>query len=181
MHVHEHRFTGDITRLRTPERLARLEVERVVGLSLEGGQFETVLDIGVGSGVFAEAFAACGLRVTGIDVNPEMIAAASSYIPQGHFELAAAERIPFPDAYFDLAFMGLLLHESDDRLKALQEAKRVTRRRVAVLEWPFEEGPVGPPQTHRLPPETLLEYFKQAGFTDVRQTQLAQLVFYRLE
>jgi ubiquinone/menaquinone biosynthesis C-methylase UbiE len=181
VNVHDRRFTGDITRLRTPERLARLEVERVVGLSLEGGRFEAVLDIGVGSGVFAEAFAARGLQVSGIDVNPEMIATAIGYVPQGYFELAAAESIPFPDASFDLAFMGLSLHETDDRLKALQEARRVTRRRLAILEWPFEEGPVGPPLAHRIPPDTLLENFKQAGFTKVQQRQLTQLVFYWLE
>ncbi len=34
--MHEKRFEGDIARLRNPERIARLEVERVVTLCLKG-------------------------------------------------------------------------------------------------------------------------------------------------
>jgi len=35
-----------------------------------------MLDIGTGTGVFAEAFAALGIAVTGIDVNADLLAAA---------------------------------------------------------------------------------------------------------
>ncbi|HTZ51502.1 MAG TPA: hypothetical protein VMF68_07580, partial [Spirochaetia bacterium] len=55
---HGHRFHGGVERLRAPERLALMEVPRVVALSLDGGGFASVLDVGTGAGVFAEAFAA---------------------------------------------------------------------------------------------------------------------------
>ncbi len=83
--MHEKRFEGDISRLRNPERIARLEVDRVVELCLEETKIMSVLDVGTGTGVFAEAFARRGLAVSGIDVNPEMLPAARIYVPTGNF------------------------------------------------------------------------------------------------
>ena len=58
----EKRYSREIERLRSPERVARLEVERVVPLALAGlPGLKTVLDIGAGSGLFAEQFAALGI------------------------------------------------------------------------------------------------------------------------
>ena len=75
--MHERRFNREIERLRDPERLARLEVERVVALSLEGLEgVKKILDIGTGSGVFAEIFAAKGLEVNGVDANPDVLPVA---------------------------------------------------------------------------------------------------------
>ena len=52
--MHEKRYNLEIKRLRNPERVARLEVKRVVNLSLENMEnAKTVLDIGVGSGIYA--------------------------------------------------------------------------------------------------------------------------------
>ena len=45
-----------------PERVARLEVERVVSLCLETADFKSVLDVGVGSGLFSEAFSKQGWK-----------------------------------------------------------------------------------------------------------------------
>lgn len=93
--MHEKRFDGSIERLRSPERVARLEVERVVSLCLESEELKSVLDVGVGSGLFAEAFAKHGLQVAGVDVNPEMVVAARQFVPQGDFREATAEALPF--------------------------------------------------------------------------------------
>ena len=67
--MHEKRFDGGIERLRAPERVARLEVERVVDLCLEGVEIKNVLDVGTGSGLFAGAFFERGLEVAGIDAK----------------------------------------------------------------------------------------------------------------
>ena len=72
------------------------------------------LDIGTGTGVFAEAFAARGLQVAGVDASADMIALARGFVPQGRFEVAPAEALPFADQTFDLVFLGLVLHEADD-------------------------------------------------------------------
>ena len=44
--MHEKRFEGAIDRLRSPERVERLDVERVVDLCLESETATSVLDVG---------------------------------------------------------------------------------------------------------------------------------------
>jgi ubiquinone/menaquinone biosynthesis C-methylase UbiE len=179
--MNERRFHREIERLRDPDRIARLEIERVADLALQGlPDARAVLDVGTGSGVFAEQFAARGLQVSGIDVNPDMLPAASLYVPSGSFKEAAAESLPYPDRSFDLVFMGLLLHETDDLLQALREANRVGAR-LAVLEWPAEEQSFGPPLAHRLTPEKITQTAHQAGFTEIHTTRLEHLVLYTAE
>jgi len=180
--MHERRFNRDIARLRDPERIARLEVKRVAGLAVGNlEQVQSVLDVGTGSGVFAEQFAAQGLQVTGLDANTEMLPVARQYVPSGKFQKGEAEKLPFTDGSFDLVFMGLLLHETDDTLAALSEAHRVARKRLAILEWPDEEQPFGPPREHRLPLEKITLLAQQAGFNQVNPVRLETLVLYLLD
>ena len=178
--MHEKRFNREIERLRDPERIARLEVGRVVNLVLENlDGAHTALDVGAGSGLFSEQFAARGLQVTGLDVNPAMLPAAQQYVPTGVFQEGIAEKLPFTDGSFDLVFMGLLLHETDDPLAALKEAHRVALKRLAILEWPDEVQPFGPPPADRLSYETLAALARQAGFKEMEQIRLENLVLYR--
>ncbi len=179
--MHEKRFKGDIDRLRSPERVERLEVERVTDLFLENGTTGSVLDVGTGTGLFAEAFSRRGLEVTGVDANPEMLIAARRYVPNGDFREGTAEALPYQDGSFDFVFLGLVLHESDEPLKSLMEARRVARKRVGILEWPYQEGVFGPPLAHRLNPEDLANLFRKAGFQKWKATGLSNTVFYRLE
>jgi ubiquinone/menaquinone biosynthesis C-methylase UbiE len=178
--MHEKRFDGGIERLRAPERVARLEVERVVDLCLAGAEIKSVLDVGTGSGLFAEAFCERGQEVAGIDANPDMLPAARYYVPKGDFRQADAEALPFAETSFDLVFLGLLLHESDDPLKVLQETRRVTRQRVCILEWPYLEGEFGPPLAQRINPADLTTLAKKAGFSKMATQPLSNLIFYCL-
>ncbi len=177
---HGHRFNS-IERLRSPERLERLEVERVIDLTLDGTQLHSVLDIGTGTGVFAEAFVQHGLSVAGIDINPEMLEGARKFLPGVDFRQATAEDLPFPDETFDLAFIGLVLHETDDLPKALQEAFRVCKKQAVILEWPYAQQDFGPGIDERLRPEYVETLSKQAGFTNIQMVPLKALVLYRLE
>jgi ubiquinone/menaquinone biosynthesis C-methylase UbiE len=179
--MHEKRFAGEIERLRSPERVERLELEHVTGLCLDGQPLSSVLDVGTGSGLFADAFSRHGLEVAGVDANPEMLAAARQFVPKGDFRAGTAEALPYPDGSFDLVFMGLVLHESDEPLKALQEARRVARQQVCILEWLYREGVFGPPLAHRLNPEDLTGWFQKSGFIKWKETDLANTVLYQLE
>jgi ubiquinone/menaquinone biosynthesis C-methylase UbiE len=179
-HPQDRRFQGEPDRLRTPDRLARMEVPRVAALSTEGIIVESALDIGTGTGVFAEAFAALGIAVTGIDVNADLLAVARQSVPAAQFKQAPVEKIPFADRSFDLAFLGHMLHEADDPLAALKEARRVARNRVAILEWPYEQEEKGPPLEHRLRPEIVADLASQAGFQNVETIHLEYMDFYRL-
>ncbi len=183
MHEHgsESKKFSEVARLRTPERLERLEVARVVELCLAGGTFESMLDVGTGSGVFAEAFAGKGLVVTGIDENPAMLEEAGRFLPQADLRQASAEALPFPDGAFDLVFLGVVLHEVDNPLKALEEARRVSRKRVAVLEWAYREEEMGPPLAHRLKPADLTRLAQTAGLDKIEVLALTKLVLYRMD
>jgi ubiquinone/menaquinone biosynthesis C-methylase UbiE len=178
--MHEKRFEGDFARLRFPERIARLDVEWVVSLCLESANIKTILDVGTGTGVFAEAFTKRDLLILGVDVNPEMLPAARMHVPTGKFSVATAENLPFADASLDLVFMGLLLHESDEQLQVLREARRVTRMRVGILEWAYREEDFGAPLEHRLSPDIMLKISMQAGFSKFEEIPLTKLIFYRL-
>jgi ubiquinone/menaquinone biosynthesis C-methylase UbiE len=162
--VHEKRFSGDIARLRSVERIERLEVERVIQLCLEGENFSDLLDIGTGSGLFAEGFSQHELAVTGIDANFEMLPAARNFIPHGRFVQATAEALPFASKSFDLTFLGLVFHEVDDPIRVLEAVRYVSRKRVCLLEWPYREQSFGPPLNDRLSPDKLEGFFQQAGF-----------------
>lgn len=171
----------DVRKLRAPERLARLEVDRVVSTSLRGVSVRTVLDIGTGSGIFAEAFAGRGLGVTGVDVQEPMLEAAREYVPEARFERAASEDLPFPDGSFDLCFLGLVLHETSRPLRAVQEARRACVLRTAVLEWPYLEQAMGPPLEDRLKTDDVLGLAAAAGFERVRVVPLAHLTLFLLD
>lgn len=180
--MHEKRFNRAIERLRDPDRIARMEVERVVDLVLTGlEEPKTLLDIGTGSGLFAEQFAAKGIEVAGLDANPEMIPAAQLFVPAAQFRIGGAEKLPFEDHSFDILFMGLLLHEVDDLGKALSESSRVVRRRLAILEWPYEVGEFGPPLEHRLSTEKIKAAAKLVGLKIIQQFRMNHMVLYILE
>ena len=174
---HGHRF-DQIERLRSPERVERLQIPQVVEEVLRECDAHTLLEVGTGSALFGEAFHQKGLTVAGIDVNSKMLAAARRYLPEAELKQGVAEAIPFPDKAFDIVFMGLVLHETDDLLKALQEARRVARMRVAVLEWPYRPTDFGPGMEERLSPDEMNAVRQSANLGEIITINLEHLVLY---
>ena len=170
--MNEKRFTGSIEKLRNPERSARLQVDRVVNYSLAGCKAARVLDVGTGTGLFAEAFHLRGCDVCAVDCNDNFLKVAAELVAGVEFSNAFAEKLPFADTSFDLVFMSHVLHETDDALQAMREAFRVTRHRLAVLEWPYIDQEIGPPLDHRMPAETIRQLGEQAGFSLCDQISL---------
>ena len=171
----------DIEKLRDPKRLAFLETDQVVRFCLEEIAPVTVLDVGTGSGIFAEAFSRRGLTVTGVDIQEAMLEAARTLVPGTSFQLASSENLPFADKTFDLVFLGLVLHESEHPALALQESARVGNRRIAVLEWPYREENLGPPLKHRIKPDLLQELSAASGFPRIKTIPLKYLSLYLLD
>lgn len=180
--MHEKRFNREIEKLRDPDRVTLLEVDRVIDLSLEGLiEPSSVLDIGTGSGLFAEKFSSRGLLVAGVDANSDMLPVASLFVPKGDFRIGEAEQLPFETDSFDLLFMGLLLHEVDNLQAAINEAYRVAQKRLAVLEWVYQEQPFGPPLEHRLTFDKIKAASISAGFKSIQKIRLTNLVLFLLE
>jgi hypothetical protein len=82
---------------------------------------ESVLDVGCGTGTLAiAAKSRVGTlgKVTGIDASPEMIGRANKKARKKgvevNFQTAAAERLPFQDAAFDVVLSTVMLHHLPD-------------------------------------------------------------------
>lgn len=179
MTMNERVYQGDADRLRRKERIDLLDLGAVVSRSLEGITAGSLLDTGTGTALFAEAFYYAGLKVAGIDINESMIAVAAELLPHGDFKTGAVEKIPYPDKSFDIVFFGHVLHETDDLVQALSEAKRVAKKRIVILEWPYVSEPMGPPIEHRLKPENLIQCARDAGIEEKVETlQMKHMVLY---
>jgi ubiquinone/menaquinone biosynthesis C-methylase UbiE len=94
-------------------------------------QGERVLDVACGTGVVArrasQQVGGTG-TVTGLDVNPGMLAVARSATPPGmtiEWREASAEAMPFPDASFDAVLCQMGLQFVPDKHAALNEMRRV--------------------------------------------------------
>jgi ubiquinone/menaquinone biosynthesis C-methylase UbiE len=179
--MNERIYNKEIDRLRSEERIKRLEIDKVVSLCLQGKDLKTLLDVGTGSGLFAEAFSKSGLVVSGIDINKEMVDSAKIFLPESTFKVASAEDIPFKNATFDATFLGLVFHEVTDYTKSLKEAHRVSRYFTFILEWQYKEEDFGPPIEHRLTPEFIKDIALSVGYISLNTILLSNLVLYILE
>jgi ubiquinone/menaquinone biosynthesis C-methylase UbiE len=93
---------------------------------------DAVLDVGSSSGYLARRLAAAGrsVRVTGVDPSEPAIAYARRHAGPGMtFTVGVAQRLPLPDASFDVVTCTLAMHHipRDQRPAAFAEMYRVTR------------------------------------------------------
>jgi SAM-dependent methyltransferase len=86
-----------------------------------------VLDLGTGEGYVPAALARGGARVVGADIGRFRRAAVPYVVYDGG-------RLPFHDGAFDTTLMLLMLHHAAAPERVLDEAVRVTRRRLVVTE-----------------------------------------------
>jgi SAM-dependent methyltransferase len=83
------------------------------------------LDVGCGEGRFCRMLRQHGVKSTGIDPTPALIAAARARDAGGHYLRAAAESLPFADETFDLVVSYLSLIDVPDIQSAIPEMARV--------------------------------------------------------
>ena len=95
------------------------------------------LDVGCGAGSAAAQAAALGATVSGVDAAEPLLAIARERAPGGDFRLADLEALPFKDGAFDVVTGFNAFQYAGSPVKALAEAKRVTRRggAVAIAVW----------------------------------------------
>ncbi|MGA2352119.1 MAG: methyltransferase domain-containing protein [Terracidiphilus sp.] len=86
---------------------------------------EHILDLGCGDGQLTQRLASNGAIVIGIDVSPEMVAAARSRGIDAH--VGSAESLPFADQSFDAVFSNAALHWVRDQDAMMAEVRRVLK------------------------------------------------------
>ncbi len=87
----------------------------------------SVLDVGCGPGQALDGLSRRQLHVHGIDVSPEMIAAASRRHPEDEYHVGDATALPFADASMDVTLcLGVLEYVPEPR-QVLSELHRVLR------------------------------------------------------
>ena len=141
------------------------EIARAIAAEAPDGA--TVVDLGSGTGEVLVRLArlAPSLELTGVDVDPAMVARAQAKaghaIPAGgrrpSFVVADAGALPFPDESVDLVVSSYAVHHLPDRHAARAEIMRVLRPGGRAIIWdvvsphgaPGPDGHAAPPAGHQ--------------------------------
>jgi len=130
------------------------------------GSGTSVLDCGCGAGRFSRMAANRGATVAGIDAAEPLIRIAKERTPEGDFRVGDLEGLPWPDDSFNLVTGFSSFQFADDKVLALEEARRVSRGRVVVVI-PTHVPDSGVTQVFKplfpLFPPDALEAMKQSG------------------
>jgi 2-polyprenyl-3-methyl-5-hydroxy-6-metoxy-1,4-benzoquinol methylase len=107
-------------------------IERGIMLEMIGDvSGKRVLEIGCGDGDLAVKLARMGASVTGVDASADMIAAAERRSRAAgadiRFQVATAQRLPFPDETFDIVVAMTILCFVRDAEPVFHEVARVIR------------------------------------------------------
>ena len=148
---------------------------------------DKLLDVGCGTGsltLTAKSTVGTSGAVYGIDAAPEMIEAARRKAKQDGFdavfEVGLVEKIPFPDATFDVVVSRLVIHHLPDDLKrkAFAEIFRALKPggRFLVADFRPPTNPILRHVTSALVGQHMMQtdltsippLFSAAGFVDVR-------------
>lgn len=99
---------------------------------------ETVLDLCTGTGELALTFASQGAPVIGVDLARGMlkVALAKGARSDSAWLQMDATSLAFADKVFEVSVLSLALHHMPEKVQVavLNELRRVTRRRVVIIE-----------------------------------------------
>lgn len=111
-------------------RATRAHLYRRAGLA----HAARVLDVGSGTGAVTEELAArTAGRVTGVDIDPAMVAFARARDGAADYRLGDAHHLPFADSWFDVTVCHFVLLWCRRPAQVVREMVRVTRPGGTVL------------------------------------------------
>ena len=112
--------------------VAEATVERAIMDAIGGRQFDSLLDLGTGTGRMLELLSGLYTRAVGIDTSTDMLAVARANLDRAHVanaqvRLGDIHHLPFGRNSFDVVTIHQVLHYLDDPERAIAEAARVLR------------------------------------------------------
>lgn len=182
-----HKFdVNNKNKLNNPKRKEMLPVNEtlsVIGLKT-GDKFA---DIGCGIGYFsipaAEVIGSKG-TVYALDVKKEMIEELDKKIEENKLEnirtvITDEYDFKLEDNSVSYAFMCTVLHEIEDRIKFINETKRilVDGGKIAVVEWIKKENSWGPQFSHRVDSSDIKKELKNCGFEEIYYVELNEYFY----
>lgn len=107
---------------------------------LDLSSFETVIDIGCGTGALCSVLNGKGLSVTGIDPAYKMLEIARNKQENKDISFIQADvlvGLPFDDNSFDIAIASYVAHglEAEERQRMYAEMSRVTKQWVVIYDY----------------------------------------------
>lgn len=165
-------------RLVSADRERMLPVESFIELSKPQAS-EIWADIGCGPGYFTLPIAERVKKIYAIDISDEMLQvcrnrALEKKITNIEYVKIKNERLPFSKQFFDKILLVNVYHELEDSKKIINELKRTIKSdgRIYLIDWKYEEMEFGPPLEHRIPPDKVVDEFKQKNISLIEISEI---------
>lgn len=116
-----------------------------IGPEFDISQFDTILDIGCGTGALCKVLNDKGVMVTGIDTSSGMLKQAKKKT-QGHdlefIQVQAGKSLPFDDKSFDLVIASYVAHglEPEERIQLYKEMGRIAKEYAIIYDYNKNRG-----------------------------------------
>ena len=162
--------------LNNPKRLEILDIQTVINyFKLQKDM--TLVDIGTGTALFAEAFLKLlpGARCYALDIRHEAI----EWIKHNRETYREGRLIPqlmeessttLEDNTADFLFMITIHHELEEPVALMKECRRILKPKAKLLlaDWRKDDmEPGGAPRPHRIEPSVAISHLEMAGFKDI--------------
>lgn len=107
---------------------------------LDLSSFETIIDVGCGTGALCSALNEKGLAVTGIDPAEQMLKVAINKLEDKGIRFVQSdvlEGLPFDDKIFDVAIASYVAHglKAEERKSMYAEMSRVAKQWVVIYDY----------------------------------------------
>jgi SAM-dependent methyltransferase len=132
-------------------------VEDAIVTALGDREFDSILDLGTGTGQMLQLLGPKARRAVGLDVSPAMLSVARANLDSAglrHVQLRQGDLYALPAdlARFELVILHQVLHFMDDPARAVREAARVLKPggRIVIVDFaPHQEESLRSEHAHR--------------------------------
>jgi len=171
-------------KLENPERLAELSPKETL-MRIGLGEQDIICDIGAGSGIFTIPAARITKNtVFALEINDEFLAvimgkAAIEDLPNIIAMKVTGDHYDIRPDTVNVVILVTVLHEIEDKSALLTECKRImkSKAKLAVIEFHKHQTPMGPPVTHRLDKEEVIEMCGTCGFKRTVEFDLGENLY----